>query len=112
MDTLVHDRKNNGPYRFALALMYIAPSAVALFASSALAQRARFSYSGLWFIYEVSFFVGCVGVAIVAIMAVVEAIRQRIAPIFPYLMGIVAAVGIFLLWYARHIYRNPWAPTT
>ena len=112
MDALAQDRHPNGPYRLAIALMCIAPCAVALFASAALAHRAQFSYSGLWFIYEVSFFVGCVGVAIATVMAIVEAFRRRISPIFPWLMGIFAAVGIFLLWYAGHIFHNPWAPKT
>ncbi len=109
MDALAGDRRPNGPYRFAIALMCVAPCAVALFASSALAHRARFSYSGLWFIYEVSFFVGCIGITIALIMAIVEAMRQQIPAIFPWLMAIFAAVGIFLLWYAGHIYQNPWA---
>lgn len=112
MDTPAHDRRNSGPYRLALTLMCIAPCAVALFASSALAHRAKFSASGLWFIYEVSFFVGCVGIGIAAIMAVIEAFRRQIPAAFPWLMGISAVIGIFLLWYAGHIYENPWAPKT
>ena len=112
MDGFTPDRRANGPYRFAIALMCVAPCAVALFASSALAHRAQFSYSGLWFIYEISFFVGCLGIAITAVMTVVEAVRRQISAIFPWLMGIFAAVGIFLLWYAGHIYQNPWSTKT
>jgi len=112
MNAPAQDPRPNGPYRFAIALMCIAPCGVALFASAALAHRAQFSYSGLWFIYEVSFFVGCVGVAIATIMAIVEAVRRQISAIFPWLMGIFAAVGILLLWYAGHIFQNPWAPKT
>lgn len=111
MEPLAHNRPS-GSYRLALALMCIAPCAIALFVSSALAHRIRFSYSGLWFIYEVSFFVGCIGVAVTAIMAVVETRRRQISVVFSWLMGISVVVGIFLLWYARHIYKNPWAPAT
>ena len=112
MDTVAQYRSANGPYRFAIALMCIAPSAIALFASWCLARRAEFAPSALWFIYEVSFYIGCVGVGIAVVMAIVEAIRRQIPAIFPCLMGAFAAVGIFLLWYAGHIYQNPWAPTT
>lgn len=107
MNTLAHDQQSNGPYRLALALLFVAPSAIALFASFALAHRARFPASALWFIYEVSLFAGCVGVGITAVMTVVEAVRRQIAPAFPWLMGIAAVIGIFLLWYAKHIYQSP-----
>ena len=110
MERLAHDWFDNRAYRFALALMCIAPCVVALFASSALAHRAKFSYSGLWFIYEVSFFVGCVGVAITAVLAIVEAVRRQVSVIFPLLVGLLAAIGISLLWYAGHVYQNPWTP--
>jgi hypothetical protein len=112
MAILAQDRPANGPYRLAIALMCIAPSTLALFSSWALAQHADFAPSALWFVFEVSFFLGCVGIAIASVMAVVEGIRRQIPAAFPWLMGIFAAIGIFLLWYARHIYANPWAPTT
>ena len=112
MVTVASDRKNNGPYRLALTLLFIAPCAIALFASLALTHRAKFSASGLWFIYEVSFFVGCVGIVIASLAAVVEAFRRQIPAVFPWLMGVSAVTGILLLWYARRIYDNPWIPKT
>ncbi len=112
MDTVAQYRRANGPYRFAIALMCIAPSAIALFASWSLARRAEFAPSALWFVYEVSFYAGAVGIGIAAVMAIADAVRRQLPAIFPCLMGAFAIVGILLLWYARHIYQNPWAPTT
>ena len=106
------DQSSYGPYRLAIALMCITPSALALFSSWALAQHAEFAPSALWLVFEVSFFLGCVGIAIAGAMAVVESVRRQIPAVYPCLIGFFAAVGIFLLWYSRHNIRNPWAPTT
>ncbi|MGA3293094.1 MAG: hypothetical protein ABSE45_03820 [Candidatus Acidiferrales bacterium] len=111
MGTITRDRIIGGSGTLALALLFIAPSALALFASFALAHEA-FPASALWFVYEVSFYAGCVGVGITAILAIVEAIRRQIPPLFPGLMALSVVVGIFLLWWATHIYQNPWAPIT
>ena len=92
--------------------MCIAPCALAVFAASALARSAEFSASGLWFIYEGSYVLGCLGVGIAAVAAVAEGVRRQIPAIFPRLMGAAAVFGILLLWYARHIYGNPWASRT
>ena len=108
MTAIVQDRKLSGPAVVGLALLLVTPSAVALFASSALVHRARFPASALWLVYEVSLYAGCAGVGAAAIGTAVEAVRRQISPVFPCLMGISVIVGISLLWYARHIYRTPW----
>ncbi|HXR25747.1 MAG TPA: hypothetical protein VN742_10335 [Candidatus Binataceae bacterium] len=108
MSAIVQDRKLSGPGAFSLTLLLITPSVVAFFASSALAHEARFPASALWFIYEISLYVGCLGVGVAAALTVIEAIRRQISPVFPCLMGISVIVGISLLWYARHIFRTPW----
>ena len=110
MTAIVQERKLSGLATFGLALLLVAPSAVALFASWALAQRARFPASALWLVYEISLYAGYVGVGVAALLAVLEAIRREISPVFRWLMGVLAVIGIFLLWYARHIYQNPWGP--
>jgi len=112
MNAIVQERKLSGLATFGLALLLVAPSAVALFASWALAQRARFPASALWLVYEVSLYAGYVGVGASALGAIVEAFRREIPPLFRWLMGISAIAGFCLLWYARHIYQNPWAPNT
>ncbi|HXQ26008.1 MAG TPA: hypothetical protein VN822_06345 [Candidatus Acidoferrales bacterium] len=112
MSAIVQERKLSGPATLGLALLLVAPSAVALFASAALVHRARFPASALWLVYEVSLYAGCAGVGAAAIGTAVEAVRRQISPEFRWLMGVSAALGIFLLWYARHIYQNPWAPNT
>jgi len=108
MAEIAHDRRIGGGSTFGVALLLVAPSAVALFASWALAQRARFPASSLWLVYEISLYAGYVGVGVAALLAVLEAIRREISPVFRWLMAVLAVIGIFLLWYARHIYQNPW----
>jgi uncharacterized membrane protein SirB2 len=110
MSAIVEERKLGGPGTLALTLLFVAPSGVAFFASFALAHRARFSASALWFIYEVSLVVGWVTVGFAALAAVVKSVRRQISPAYRWLVGISVLAGILLLWYARHIFQNPWAP--
>lgn len=108
MDTTAQDRKMSGPGTFALSLLLMAPSVVAFFASSAIAHEAQFPSSALWFVYEISLYVGCVGVALVAALTISAAIGHWIPSVFVWLMAISAVAGASLLWYASHIYRSPW----
>jgi hypothetical protein len=111
MNAMARDRLIGGPGLFALALLFVAPSALALFSSFEIAHQA-FPASALWFVYETSFYAGCAGIAITAILAIFEAVRRQIRPLFPGLMAALVVVGILLLWSATRIYQNPWAPVT
>jgi len=112
MAAIVQVRRLGGPGALAFAVLFVAPSAIAFLASLALAHHVRFSTSGLWFVYGVSIYVGCVGVVATAVLAVVKTLRHEISWLFATLIGVLVAIGIFLLWYASHIYKNPWAPNT
>ncbi len=112
METTAERPENVGHMRAGLAVLFVAPSGVALFASSALAHHSRFLASGLWFIYEISMYVGCVGAGITALMTIFAVWRHEMSLGLRWFMGILVVVGIFLLWLAGHIYRSPWAPTT
>lgn len=112
MSAIEQERRLSGSGAFAIALLLTAPSIVAWFASAAAAHQAAFPASSLWFVYEMSLYAGCAGVAIVVGLTIHAAIRRRISRVFVWLMALVAVVGASLLWYASHIYRNPWTTNT
>jgi hypothetical protein len=108
MSAFIPERRMGGASTFAISLLLTTPSIIALFASSAIVHEAELPTSALWFVYEMSLYLGCVGVAIVIGLTISAAIGHRISRVFVWLMGISAAGGAFLLWYAAHIYRSPW----
>ena len=107
-DFMAQERKLGGPGTFALALLLVAPSILAVFASFAIAHGVSFPASALWFIYEVSLYLGYIGVVVVVVLTYSAAVIGRIPRVFVWLMGISGVVGVFFLWYASHIYQSPW----
>ena len=108
MSAFEQGRRMSGPAMFAVALLLLTPSIVAFFASSAAVHGADFPASALWFTYEMSLYIGCAGVAIVVALTISAAIAHRISRVFVWLMTVSVVGGASLLWYAAHIYRNPW----
>jgi hypothetical protein len=108
MVSVFQAQEKSGSGRFAISLLLIVPSVLSFLASAALARDVEFPSSALWLMYEVSWYVGIVGAAIVIAMTVTGAVRRTVSTAFLFLMGIVAAAGIILVWYASHIYRSPW----
>jgi len=108
MATFVQAESARGPARFALSLLLIAPAILSFLASAAISRNTEFPASSLWLVYQVSWYIGMMGTAIVVGMTVSAAMRQGVSSIFVWLMGIVSAAGIFLIWYASHIYKTPW----
>jgi hypothetical protein len=108
MPSLAQDGKLGGPATLAIALLLITPSVLALFASFSTVHGVSFPASALWFMYQVALYLGYVGVVVIAVMTFSAAVDDRIPRVFVWLMGITAVVGVFLLWYASHIYRSPW----
>jgi hypothetical protein len=108
MSDFRQERGMSGPTTFAVALLLLAPSIVAFFASSASAHGADFPASALWFMYEMALYMGCAGIAIVVALIVSAVIARRISRVFVWLMTASVVGGASLLWYAAHIYRNPW----
>lgn len=108
MATFVPKEKSRGPARFALSLLLIVPAILSFLASAAISRDTEFPASALWLVYEVSWYIAILGAAIVVGMTVSAAVRQGVSNPFVWLMGIVAVAGIFLIWYASHIYKTPW----
>ncbi len=108
METILQPRRLGGPGMLAFTLLFVAPSVMALFTAYALAHQAFYFVSALWFIYEVSFYLGAVGAASAMVMTVVG-VRRNVPHVFVWLMGIAVAAAVLFEWYALHIYRNPWS---
>jgi len=101
-------RKNSGPLELAFTLLFITPSALALFASHSLVNHSFPSVSALWLFYEISFYVGIVGIVLGVALIIGGMVGHSITPVFLWLMAIAVSCAIFFEWYATRIFRNPW----
>jgi|SRR5271170_7801623 hypothetical protein len=108
MRAIVQDRKLSGPAALWVTLLLLTPSIISFLASAVLSRGADFPSSALWFVYNDSLYIGCVGVIVAAILTVVKAVQGQISRVFVWLMGASVIAAVFLLWYAHHVYRNPW----
>jgi hypothetical protein len=84
------------------------PSLFAVFTSSAIASSGGSHSSALWFMFQVSQYVGAIGIVVAAALVVMKAGEGRISRIALGLMTLSVLGAIFLQWYAIHIYRSPW----
>jgi hypothetical protein len=100
--------KSSGGGGFVLAtLLMCLPSLFALFSSMQVAAGGV-GTSALWFIYQVSEYVGIVGIIVGGVLTIIKATDGTISKFCVGLMGSSVVLSIFLLWYAFHIYRTPW----
>jgi hypothetical protein len=109
MSVIVQVRELDGSGMLALAFLFMAPSALALFASYVLLHGALYYASALWFVYEISFYLGIVGICLTVALVITSSLHRGIPGVFVWLMGVVAIASAFLDWYAAHIYRSPWS---
>jgi uncharacterized membrane protein len=58
--------------------------------------------------YQVSQYIGVVGIIVAASLTVFKASEGKSSRIAVTLMGCSVLLAVFLLWYAVHIYRSPW----
>jgi chromate transport protein ChrA len=84
------------------------PSLFAVFTSSAIANSGGSHSSALWFMFQVSQYVGAIGIVVAAALVVMKASEGKISRIALGLMTLSVLGAIFLQWYAIHIYRSPW----
>ena|SRR5271154_5851932 len=102
------DSKPSGGGGFVIStLLLCLPSLFALFSSMAIATGGMGS-SALWFIYQVSQYIGIVGILVGAVLTIIKATDGTISKFYVALMGVSVLLSIFFLWYAFHIYRSPW----
>ena len=108
MAAIEQPRRLSGSQNLALTLLFMAPSTMCLFASYALVHEWLFSASALWLVYETSLYLGIVGAVLAGSLTVAQVARRHISVAFVWLMGIVTAATVWIVWYAAHIYRSPW----
>src|ERR1700683_3204950 len=101
-------RRMRDSQHLSLTLLFMAPSTKCLFASYALLHEWLYSASALWLVYETSLYLGMVGAVLAGSLTVAQAAHRRIPIAFVWLMGIVTAATVWIVWYAAHIYRSPW----
>jgi hypothetical protein len=58
--------------------------------------------------YQVSQYIGMIGIVVAAALTVIKASDRTTSRIAVMLMGFSVLLSVFLLWYAMHIYRSPW----
>jgi type III secretory pathway component EscS len=88
-------------------LLLCLPSLFAVFSSMQIATGGMGS-SALWFIYQVSEYIGIVGIIVGAVLTIIKATDGTISKFYVGLMGVSVVLSVFLLWYAFYIYRSPW----
>ncbi len=109
MNNAEQERRLAGPGMLAITMLFIVPSILASFAAFALAHAWQFPPSALWLVYEISWYLGILGAAIVTLLTINAAIGHRIPLVFVWLMGAAAVADVLLVSYASHIYRSPWS---
>jgi hypothetical protein len=104
---MTHELRAGGFGFFFSTLLLCLPSAFSVFSSSALATGGTGS-SGLWFIFQVSQYVGTVGIIVAVVLTIMKAGEGKISRAVIGLMTFSIFLAVFLQWYAIHIYRSPW----
>ena len=108
MARIEQPRKLGGPGYLAFTMLFVTPSALALFVSRGLVHGTFHSASAAWFVYETSFYLGVAGIVLGAALIIAGVIRRRISATFLWLMAVAVSAAVFCEWYATHIFRDPW----
>src|ERR1700722_3219299 len=89
-------------------LLLVSPCFFAWASSYVISQGGPNSHSGMWFLYQVSQYLACLGLAVAAVLTIINVKQPAVSRTIVFLMAISIAGGISALWYAVHIYRSPW----
>jgi hypothetical protein len=92
---------------FGVTMLLCLPAMLAVFVSAEISGTSYHS-SALWFMYQVSQYLGVIGIIVAAALTVVKASDGKSSRVAVTLMGFSVLLSLFLLWYAVHIYRSPW----
>jgi hypothetical protein len=104
---MTNDLRRGGYGMFGVTMLLCLPAMLAVFVSSEISGNSYHS-SALWFMYQVSQYIGMIGIVVGASLTVVKASDGKSSRIAVTLMGLTVLLSVFLLWYAVHIYRSPW----
>lgn len=89
-------------------LLLVSPCFFAWASSYVISQGGPTSHSGMWFMYQVSQYLACLGLVVAAVLTIINVKQPAVSRIIVFLMTISIVSGISALWYAVHIYRSPW----
>jgi hypothetical protein len=102
------EQSRSGGYgMFGITMLLCLPAMLDVFVSAQITGNAYHS-SALWFMYQVSQYLGIIGIIVAAALTIIKASEGKISRIAVALMGFSVLLSVFLLWYAVHIYRSPW----
>jgi hypothetical protein len=104
---MTNEPRSGGYAMFGVTMLLCLPAALSVFVSAQITGNAYHS-SALWFMYQVSQYIGMIGIVVAASLTVVKASDGKSSRIAVMLMGFSVLLSVFLLWYAVHIYRSPW----
>jgi hypothetical protein len=104
---MTSEPRSGGYGMFGVMMLLCLPAMLAVFVSAQITGSAYHS-SALWFMYQVSQYIGIIGIIVGAALTVIKASEGKISRIAVVLMGFSVLLSVFLLWYAVHIYRSPW----
>jgi hypothetical protein len=104
---MTNELRSGGYGMFGITMLLCLPAMLAVFVSAQISGTAYHS-SALWFMYQVSQYIGVIGIIVGASLTVVKASDGKSSRIAVTLMGFSVLLSVFLLWYAVHIYRSPW----
>jgi hypothetical protein len=88
-------------------LFLLVPSFLAFIWVTALSRHALLA-SAVWFLYEVSRLIACIGIITATAVTVGIAIRRATSGLFLALMILSIGSAAVLLWYTTRIFRGPW----
>jgi hypothetical protein len=92
---------------FGVTMLLCLPAMLSVFVSGEISGNSYHS-SALWFMYQVSQYIGVIGIVVATALTIIKASDGRTSRIAVTLMGFSVLLSVFLLWYAVHIYRSPW----
>jgi hypothetical protein len=104
---MTNEPRSGGFEMFGVTMLLCLPAVLAVFVSAQISGNAYHS-SALWFMYQVSQYIGMIGIIVGAALTIIKASEGRISRVAVTLMGFSVLLSVFLLWYAVHIYRSPW----
>jgi hypothetical protein len=104
---MTNDLRRGGYGMFGVTMLLCLPAMLNVFVSAEISGNSYHS-SALWFMYQVSQYLGVIGIIVAASLTIIKASDGKSSRIAVMLMGFSVLLSVFLLWYAVHIYRSPW----
>jgi hypothetical protein len=104
---MTNEQRSGGYGMFGVTMLLCLPALLNVFVSAEISGTSYHS-SALWFMYQVSQYIGVLGIIVAAALTIIKASEGAISRVAVMLMGFSVLLSVFLLWYAVHIYRSPW----